>query len=143
MSTHTTGTRDERGLADLLKDLRDETTTLLRQEVALAKTEISEKGSRVGRNVASLAVGGLVAYAGLMFILLAASYGIDSALRAAGLDADITRWLGPLAVGVVVAIIGYTMVQKAISTLKRESIVPEQTVASVKENTQWVKQRAK
>lgn len=144
MSIHASGTRDDRGIADLLKDLRDETTTLLRQEVALAKTELTEKGSRVGRNVASLAAGGAVAFAGLIFLLTAASNGLSVVLnRAAGLDPDVTVWLGPLVVGLVVTIIGYVLVQKGVSTLKHESIVPEQTVASIQENTQWVKQRAK
>ena len=142
MDVHVSGTREDRGIADLLKDLRDETTTLLKQEVALAKTEVAQKGSRIGRNVGYLAAGGLVAYAGLLFILAALSSLTALGLRRV-IDAETAMWLAPLIIGGIVAVIGYTLVQKAISTLKSESLVPEQTVASLQENTQWVKQKAK
>jgi hypothetical protein len=64
--------RDGRSMVELLKELRDETVTLMRQEVALAKVELSEKAVRYGRNIAYLAIGGLILYAGLLFLLAAA-----------------------------------------------------------------------
>lgn len=137
----TTNAGDNRGITDLLKDLRDETTTLLRQEVALAKTELTEKSGRLGRNLGYLATGGMVAYAGLLFLLLAATAALRVGLEKMGLSDDISVWLAPLIVGLVVAGIGYVLVQKAITTLKHESVVPEKTVASLQENKQWIQQK--
>ena len=129
---------DNRSITGLLRELRDETTILLRQEVALAKTEISEKAARAGRNAAYLTAGGAVAYAGVLFLLLAATAAILVGLEAMGLNREITLWLAPLIVGGIVALIGYGLVQKGISTLKHESLVPEKTTDSIQENKQWL-----
>lgn len=132
---------DGRSITGLLRELRDETTILLRQEVALAKTEISEKASRAGRNAAYLATGGLIVYAGALFLLLAATAALLVGLEAMGVDRGITLWLAPLIVGGVVALVGYGLVQKGITTLKHESLVPEKTKESVQENKQWLQDR--
>lgn len=126
-------------IGTLLRDLTDETRTLLQQEVDLAKTEITEKAGRIGRNIAYLAVGAFIAYAGLLTLLAAASIGSAVALQSAGLDPAISAWLGPLIVGIVVGAIGYIFVQKAISTLKHESLVPRKTLNSLREDKEWLK----
>jgi hypothetical protein len=134
---------DSRSLADLLRQLRNEMTALLRQEVALAKTETTEKASRVARNGAYLAIGGLVAYAGVILLLVAATAGLYVGLVAAGLTNATSGWLAPLIVGAIVAVIGYALVQKALSTLRRESMVPERTVHSLQRDQQWAKEKVK
>ncbi|MEX0937222.1 MAG: phage holin family protein [Pirellulales bacterium] len=134
---------DSRSLADLWRQLRNEMTALLRQEVALAKTETTEKVSRVARNGMYLAIGGLVAYAGVILLLVAATAGLYVGLVAAGLTNATSGWLAPLIIGVVVAVIGYALVQKALSTLRRESVVPERTVHSLQRDQQWAKEKVK
>lgn len=134
-------TEDHRGLGTLLRDLRDETTTLLRQEVALAKTEMSEKASIAGRNAAALATGGAVAFLGAFFLVFAAAAGLYVGLVAAGLTHATAGWLAPLLIGIVVALIGYALVQKAISTLRRTSPVPEKTKQTLQENKRWLEQK--
>jgi hypothetical protein len=138
---HTNGNRDSRSVVDLIKELRDEMTQLMRQEVALARVEISDKMSRASRNVAYLAVGGLILYAGLLIALMAAAAGLYVGLVAAGLTHYTAGWLAPLIIGVVVAVIGYIFVQKGLSTLKRESLVPGQTIQTVKETKEWVQEK--
>jgi hypothetical protein len=133
--------RSERSLASLLKELRDETTMLMREELTLAKTEISEKVNRVGRNVAYLATGGLVAFAGLIVLLLAAAAGLRTGLIAFDLDPATANWLAPLIVALVVIVIGYAMLHKAISTLKDESAVPERTAKTVQDDKNWIKEK--
>jgi cation transport ATPase len=131
----------DRSLIGLLKELRDETMTLLRQEVDLAKTETSEKMSRVGRNVGYLAVGGVILGAGFLVLLMAGVVGLYVGLVAAGLSHATSGWLAPLIVGAVVAIIGYSFLQKAISTLRRETIVPERTRASLVADKEWIQEK--
>lgn len=131
----------ERSIGDLIRDLRDESLTLLRQEVALAKTEMSEKAAKLIRNLIYLAVGGLIAYAGLIFLILAVTFGAQVGLVKLGLSLDVATWLAPLLVGIIVGIVGYTLVQKAVSTLSNESIVPEKTTESLKEDKQWIEKK--
>lgn len=133
--------RGDRSLASLLKELRDETTLLMREEVTLAKLEISEKVNRVARNIGYLVGGSLVAFAGIIVLLLAGAAGLYTALLAWDVDPSTARWLAPLIVSAVVIVIGYAMLQKAISTLKNESAVPERTAKTVQDDKNWVKEK--
>jgi xanthine/uracil permease len=132
--------REERSIGQLLKELRDETTTLLRQEVDLAKTEISEKASRTGRNLGSVAVGGGVAFLGALALLAAVIYGLTSILNQF-MSVGVAIWLAPLIVGLVLAAIGYSLVQKALATLRQESLTPQKTTQTLQENKEWLKAR--
>lgn len=136
-----TTTHETRTIGSLLRELFDEARDLFRQEVALAKTEATEKASLLGRNVAFIAAGGLVAFAGALFILAGISVLLAWALQNAGLSSENAMWLGPLIVGLVVAIVGYTLVNKGLKTLKDGSLKPERTIQSIKEDKQWTQQR--
>lgn len=129
--------REERSVADLLRDLRDETVVLFRQEIALAKTEMHEKASKFSRNTMYVAMGGGVLGAGALFILLAVTAGLYAILLEAEVSALVALWVSPLVVGVAVAIIGYGLLKKGQHTLKEESFVPEKTVQSLKEDKEW------
>lgn len=135
-----TGTSgNDRSIGDLIKELRDETTTLVRQEFALARTEMSEKASKVGRNAAYTGIGALMLYLGLFFGLVALSVGLALLLRdVAGVHA---WWLGPLIVGAVVGIAGAVMTSKGVATLKQQSLTPDKTVQSLKEDKQWLQDK--
>lgn len=132
----------DRSIGSLFKELRDEMTTLLRQEVALAKTEMGEKVSKASRNTAYIAIGGAICFAGLMFLLVGVSALLYVGLVRAGLSHYLSGWLAPVITGAVVALIGYLMLQKGISTLKRMSMTPEKTVDSLKEDKQWLQNQA-
>lgn len=130
----------EPSLGTLLRDLTDESRTLLRQEIELAKAELSEKVSMIGRNVAYIAIGGFVAYVGVWALAAAACVGLWAILNNF-MDNEIAAWLGPLLVGVVIALVGYALIQKAIATLKRESLMPRKTIESLRENKEWLKEQ--
>ena len=132
--------KDERSIGQLLKELTQESRTLLRQEVNLAKTEMSEKASRVGANLGEVAVGGAVAFLGAIALLLAVVYGLTSLLNQF-MSLGVAAWLAPLIVGLVLAAVGYSLVKKALATLKQESITPQRTTQSLQENKEWLKQK--
>ena len=134
--------RDDRSLGQILRDLRDETSQLLRQEVDLAKTEMSEKISRLGTNMGSVATGGAVLFAGALVLLAALTLGLI-ALFSQFMDRDVAMWLAPLLVGGVLAFIGYGMVKKALQALKQEGIAPQRTTQSLKENKEWLTAKMK
>jgi xanthine/uracil permease len=134
--------REDRSLGQILRDLRDETSALLRQEVDLAKTEMSEKVSSAGRNLGSVAVGGAVAFAGALTLLAALTLGLIS-LMSQFMSRDVAMWLAPLIVGGILAAIGYSLVQKALQALKQEGITPTRTTQSLKENKEWLTSKMK
>src|SRR5215217_1781971 len=124
---------DERSLGELFADLARETGTLVSREVALARTEMTEKAAQVGKDMAFLAIGGLVAYAGLLAIIAA----VILVLAANG----VPLWVSALIVGLAVAAIGYVLVQRGLAALKRQDLTPHQTIESLKEDTQWAKEQ--
>jgi hypothetical protein len=134
-----TKTHELHSIPELLRELREESSTLFRQEIALAKTEVKEKASKLSRNAIYLVAGGVVAYSGLIFILLAVTRLISVGLVAAGMEAATAAWVGPLILGLLVAIIGTAMLMKGKRTLAEESLVPEKTLQSLKEDKSWTR----
>ena len=129
---------EQTSIVYLLKKLRDDTTTLVRDEISLAKTEVSEKIASTSRNVGYLAAGALVAYAALILILLGISFLLRDLFILQGVkEANATLW-GFLTVGVVVGGIGAILIIKALNTLKRESLTPTKTAETLKEDKEWV-----
>jgi hypothetical protein len=117
---------NERSLGELLADLTREVTALVRQEMALAKTEMSQKAGRVGKDVGFLAAGGAVLYAGFLALIAASIIG----LAHLGLHWGWSAFL----VGLAVAGVGGFLVWKGLDNLKREDLVPRQTIESLKED---------
>ena len=128
-------------IPSLLRDLRDETTTLFRQEVALAKTEMKENVSRLTSHAIHIAVGGCVAYAGIIVLLIGIGHLLGALLIRTGLDAQVAEWLAPSIVGLLVAIIGWAMLSKAKHAMANEDLKPRQTIDSLRENKQWAQSK--
>lgn len=126
--------QDQRSLGELFGDLARDTGTLVRQEVELAKVEMTQKATRIGKDIGFLAAGGAVAYAGFLAILAAIAVGLG--------QLGVPWWLAALLVGVVVAGIGGFLVRSGLAALQRETLVPERTVTSLKEDVEWVKAQA-
>ena len=125
---------DNKPLGDLFSDLATEMSNLVRQEVALAKVEVSQKAKYVGRNVGYLVVGGAVAYAALLAIIAAIIMLLDKVLP---------NWGAALLVGVLVAGIGWLLIGKALSALQQADMTPRETVETLKEDATWMKQQIK
>lgn len=123
---------EDRSLGDLFSDLSRQTSTLVRQEIALARTEVSHKLSQAGKDAGMIATGTAVAYAGFLALVGAAVL-----LLAKAVD----WWLSALIIGVVVAIIGGIMIKLEIDQLKSTSPVPEQTIETLKEDKEWAKRQ--
>jgi hypothetical protein len=125
---------DERSLGELFGMLADQTKTLVNQEVALAKAEATQKAKVAGKGVAFAAAGGFVAYAGLLAILAGIVLLVGQL---------VPMWLSALLVGIVVALIGYLVVQKGLNDLKPENLAPKQTTGSLKENKEWLQNQVR
>jgi hypothetical protein len=130
--------KEDRSFGSLFTELTQETTTLVQQEVALAKAEMSEKISQVGSGLATLIIGGFVLFAGLLKLLDAAIFGIAELL-----PPDLTPWLAALIVGVIVAIIGAVMLQKGRSNLKSGNLAPRRTAESLRRDKEFAKEQVR
>lgn len=122
--------REERSLGELFSELTRDTSTLVRKEIELAKTEMTDKATKAGKNVGFLAVGGAVAYAGALALIA----GVILLLANA-----IPLWLSALVIGLLVAGAGYFLIQKGLTALKTMDMVPHQTIESLKEDKEWAK----
>ena len=125
---------ENKPLGELFGDLATEMSNLVRQEVTLAKVEVSEKAKYVGRNVGYLVVGGAVAYAALLAIIAAIIMLLGRVMP---------NWGATLLVGVVVAGIGWLLIGKALSALQDADVTPTQTIETLKEDAAWMKQQIK
>ena len=124
-----------RPVGELLKRLSQETTTLVKQEIDLAKAEMSEKGKQAGVGVGMFGGAGVSGLLALTFLSLA---------LAAALDTGTHAWLAALIVGAVwsgvaavLALHGRTKVREATPP------APEQAIESTKEDVQWAKTQAR
>jgi hypothetical protein len=132
---------EQSNIVDLLKNLRDDTTTLVRDEISLAKTEISEKIASAARNVGYLAAGALVAYAALIIILQGISLLVRDLFISAGMNPASASLLGFLIVGAVVGVVGALLIVKALNTLRKEPLTPTKTAETLKEDKEWVQNK--
>ncbi len=122
--------KEERSLGDLFSELASETSTLVRQEVALAQTELTQKATSVGKNVGFLAVGGAIGYAALLCFLAALIIGLTYFVPA---------WAAALIVGAVVGIVAFLLISSGLKALKETDLTPKQTVETLKEDAEWLK----
>lgn len=122
--------KDNRSIGELFAELAGETGTLVRQEVALAKTELTQKAARAGKQVGFLVVGGAIAYAALLALMAAAIIGLAQFIPA---------WSAALVIGVVFAAVAGWLVAKALHALRETDLAPRQTVETLKEDAQWMK----
>jgi uncharacterized protein YacL len=125
--------RDERPLGQLFADLGRQLTNLIRDEIALARTEMTMKVTSVGRDVVMAAAGGALIYAALLALMVAAAI----LLVEAGLDA----WLAFAVVGIVVGVIGAVIVMRARDRLAKTDVVPRRTMETIEEDADWAKEQ--
>lgn len=123
--------RMDRSLGELFSDLSQKTAELIRQEMRLAKAELSEKLSDVGRHATMIGAG--VAFG------LAAVITLAGAVTLVLIEVGLTPWLAALLAAVAMGVIAFVLAQSGISALKNKSIAPVETMQTLKETTQWLK----
>jgi MFS family permease len=126
---------NDRPIPELMKDLSDQTTTLVRQEIELAKAEMTAKGKQMG--IGAGAFGG-AALVGLYAV------GALTAAAILALSTAVDGWLAALIVGVVyAAVAGVLALVGKSRTQAGAPPVPERAISSTKEDVEWAKTRAK
>ena len=124
--------RQERSIGELFGQLTQDMTLLVRQEVQLARTEMTEKLSKLTTNLISVGTGGFVAYLGGLALMAALILAVRDL-------ANISLAWSALIVGGILAIIGYVMLQRGLKELKRVELAPRRSVENIKDDVQSIK----
>jgi MFS family permease len=120
----------DRSIPELVKQLADQTSTLVRQEIDLAKAEVTQKGKQAGKGAGLLvgaAVVGLLAAGTLVAFLVML------------LDGALANWLAALVVAVVLGIVAAVLALQGRNRIRQATPPAPQTVETVKEDVQWAK----
>jgi len=120
-------------LLGLVRDFTKETKNFFRQEIDLAKTELSENLKTTRKGAASVAIGGFVAYAGAIVLLIGLGELLAFAFTKAGLDSVLSQFIGLAIIGLVVAGAGTGMLMAALKKLSAESLAPKRTLHTLQE----------
>lgn len=124
----------ERSLGELFGDLAQDTSTLVRQEIQLAKSELTQSVAQVGKNIGMLVVGGVLVLASTLALIATLILG----LGALGLPS----WLAALIVTLVFLGVGLALVARGRTALKNADLLPRQTIETLKEDQEWIKEQA-
>jgi len=133
MQTATSAPYSKTSIFGLFGELKNETKTFIKEEVQLAKTEISENVSAIGRNAVSIAIGGFVAFTGAILFLVGLGLLLGFAFEKLGLDRMLAGFVGFAVLGLIVASVGYMFIAKALKGFKHSSMAPEKTIETIKD----------
>jgi uncharacterized membrane protein YqjE len=127
------GMGPEPTLGELISSLSEDFSNLVRKEIKLAKVETQESISHASRSVGMMVAGGLVAYAGLIVLLLGLAVLVGQAIN--------SYWLAGLLVGIVVIGLGAILLSSGRASLKQVTVTPEKTIETLKEDARFVKEK--
>ena len=124
-----------RGVGALLRELADGGATLVRREAALARLEIAEIVAVAGRGTLWVGAGGV--------LLLLGALALCTGLILLGGDQWLRDhvWLAALVVAVVALVAAALLARRGLRLLDPANLAPDQTVATLKEDTEWLKRR--
>jgi nitrate/nitrite transporter NarK len=126
--------RGERSFSEVVESIVGNIQTIIRSEIQLAKTEAKEETAKAARATGILAAGGLLGlYAGGFFLL--------TIVRA--LENITAPWLASLIVAVLVCVAAFAAINAGRARMKHVHPTPDQTIKTVKENVEWVKDQTK
>ncbi|UDY23422.1 phage holin family protein [Nocardioides sp. Kera G14] len=124
------GSSDERSLGEIFSDVANDLSTLIKQEMDLAKTEMKEEAKKAGKGAGLLGGAGLAGYMVLLFVSLTAVFALDEGMP---------LWLAALIVTVIWGVIAAVLAVTGRSALKRSNPQLPQTQQTLKEDAAWAR----
>lgn len=119
----------EPALGELFRTLAQDSATLVRQEMMLAKAELQQNVRAAVRDATMVAAGGALALVGGLVLILFLVLALGDALN--------EYWLGALIVGAVLLLAGGLLAMSSLKKLKGDGLAPERTLETLKEDKQW------
>ncbi|HET7570655.1 MAG TPA: phage holin family protein [Gammaproteobacteria bacterium] len=129
--------RDDRSIGSLISSLARDTGTLVRNEAALAKQELSGKISQAAVAMVSVVLATVTMIGAFIILLDAAVFGLNVVL-----PPNLTPWLSELIVGFFFMLVGLGLLMKARSNLKPENLTPHRTLRSVERDRDMAREHA-
>lgn len=122
------------GVGDLLRDLASDVGTLVRQEIELARMEVTSTATGVAKDGAWIAIGAGIAIVGGLVLVVALALGLGALLG--------SYWLGTLITGVLLLLLGGLFAWKGLRDFRRRELAPTRTVATLREDADWARREA-
>lgn len=124
----------DESIGDLIRGILDDVRRLVREEIALARVEVTEQVGRLRSAGVAFVVAALALAFGGTFVLVALALGIADLL-------DWPAWAGFLAVAVLLLAGGLASAMAGRAQVRAFRAVPEETVSTLKENSEWIAKR--
>lgn len=134
-------TKERASLSSLVRDLLQDSSRLVRDEVALAKAEVKENVALYERAIGYFAVAAVLGIAAAVVLLTALNTGLI-ALFDRFMALAVAVWLAPLVLFVVFAAIALAIARRGREVLKGAHLKPETTLETVEETKEWIRSRA-
>jgi uncharacterized membrane protein YqjE len=125
--------KSEPSLGELFSDLTRETKQLVTNEIQLAKLELKENATRMGKGAALIGVAAV--------LLFAANLAVLAALVAL-LSTFMPVWAAAITVALLFGVVALVLVKKGINIVKQSQLAPRETIESVRKDVLWLKKRA-
>jgi len=120
----------ETSIGELIGNISDDLSQLLRQEVELAKAELKQEAAKAGKAAGMLGGAGFAGYLAVVLLSFAAVFGLANVMDAG--------WAA-LIVAVVWAVVGGVLYSTGSKQLKTVDPTPRRTVDTLKEDAKWLK----
>ncbi|WP_193607160.1 phage holin family protein [Nocardioides lijunqiniae] len=124
------GDQDQRSLGQIVSDVTQDITTLIRQEMDLAKTELKQEMSKAGKGAGLLGGAGVAGYFVLLFLSLTAMFGLGEAMD---------LWLAALIVTVVWGVVAAVLAVVGKKAIQESNPQLPETQQTLKEDVRWAK----
>ena len=124
----------ERALSDVLQDILRNLQDIVRSEVRLAKVEIRDDARQAASSAVWIAAGTIGALSAWAFLLWTITFALSTRM---------SMWAATLVVTLVLACAASALIAGGIRRMKRIHPIPERTIASIKENVEWIRHPAK
>ena len=124
----------ERALSDVLQDILRNLQEIVRSEVRLAKVEIRDDARQAAASAVWIAAGTIGALSAWAFLLWTITFALSTRM---------SMWAATLVVALVLACASSVLIVGGIRRVKRIHPIPERTIASIKENVEWIRHPAK
>ena len=124
----------DESIGGLLRGILMDVRTLLREEIELARVEIREQAGRARAAAVSFAIAAVALACGGILLLVALATGIADLL-------DWPIWSGFLIVAMLLSLVGTVTLSSGRKQLQKVHAVPEETVSTLKENSEWIAKR--
>ena len=125
---------NSRSIADVLQDILGNVQTIVRSEVRLAKTEITEEVTKAGRAAGMMGAGVLTALFTAWLLLVTILFALATVMP---------MWGAALLLLVIMAVLTAILLTAGKKRLKTVHTMPEKTIETMKENVEWVKSQTK